>query len=128
MIRLRHIERFYLLANARFFYVLRDINIDIEEGELVSIMRLSGAGKSTLLHVLRMHDHGWTGEYFVNDAAAHHLKAKERTTLRYRGCLFHPLLMGTLETDKPRQVDARFSTRCEVARGGDVQARHIDRR
>jgi putative ABC transport system ATP-binding protein len=82
MIRLRNIERCYPLAKGRFFYVLRDINIDIAEGEFVSIMGPSGAGKSSLLHILGMHDHGWTGEFFLNDAAVHHLKAKERAALR----------------------------------------------
>ena len=82
MIKLRRIERFYPLAKAKFFYVLRDINIDIEEGEFVSIMGPSGAGKSSLLHILGMHDHGWSGEYFLGDTAVHHLKAKERAVLR----------------------------------------------
>jgi putative ABC transport system ATP-binding protein len=82
MIRLRNIERCYPLAKGRFFYVLRDINIEIKEGEFVSVMGPSGAGKSSLLHILGMHDHGWTGEYFLNDAAVHHLKAKERAALR----------------------------------------------
>jgi len=82
MIKLRRIERFHPLAKAKFFYVLRDINIDIEEGEFVSIMGPSGAGKSSLLHILGMHDHGWSGEYFLGDAAVHHLKAKERGALR----------------------------------------------
>lgn len=82
MIRLRNIERSYPLAKGRFFYVLRDINIDIAEGEFVSIMGPSGAGKSSLLHILGMHDHGWTGEFFLNDVAVHHLKPKERASLR----------------------------------------------
>jgi len=82
MIQLRRIERFYPLAKGKFFYVLRDINLDIKEGEFVSIMGPSGAGKSSLLHILGMHDHGWTGEYFFNDVAVHHLKAKERAALR----------------------------------------------
>jgi putative ABC transport system ATP-binding protein len=75
-------ERFYPLAKGKFFYVLRDINIDVAEGEFVSVMGPSGAGKSTLLHILGMHDHGWGGEYFLGDTAVHHLKAKERGTLR----------------------------------------------
>src|SRR5256714_15033353 len=82
MIKLKHIERSYPLAKGQFFYVLRDINIDIAEGEFISIMGPSGAGKSSLLHILGMHDHGWTGEYFFNDIAVHHLKAKERAALR----------------------------------------------
>jgi ABC-type lipoprotein export system ATPase subunit len=82
LIRLKRIERCYPSGKEQFFYVLRDVNIDIAEGEFVSIMGPSGAGKSTLLHLLGMHDHGWTGEYFFNDIAVHHLKAKERAALR----------------------------------------------
>ena len=82
MIKLRHLERRYPLGKEKFFYVLRDINLDIAEGEFVSIMGPSGAGKSTLLHILGMHDHGWEGEYSLNETAVHHLKPKERATLR----------------------------------------------
>jgi putative ABC transport system ATP-binding protein len=82
MIRLRQIERSYPLAKGKFVYVLRDINLDVAEGDFVSIMGPSGAGKSSLLHVLGMHDHGWSGEYFFGDTALHQLKAKERATLR----------------------------------------------
>src|SRR6266704_2852417 len=82
MIKLQHIERCYPLAKEKFFYVLRDINFEVQEGDFVSIMGPSGAGKSTLLHILGMHDHGWTGEYFFHDTAVHHLKAKERAALR----------------------------------------------
>src|SRR5437763_6549494 len=82
MIKLRHLERRYSLSKEKFFYVLRDINVDMAEGEFVSVMGPSGAGKSTLLHILGMHDHGWEGEYSLNDTAVHHLKQKERATLR----------------------------------------------
>src|SRR6266404_1360835 len=67
MIRLHNLERSYPLAKGKFFYVLRDIDIEVAEGEFVSVMGPSGAGKSTLLHILGMHDHGWSGEYFFND-------------------------------------------------------------
>jgi len=82
LIRLRNIERSHPLAKGQFFYVLRSITLDIEEGDFISFMGPSGAGKSTLLHILGMHDHGWAGEYFLGDAAVHQLKAKERATLR----------------------------------------------
>ncbi|MEP6698239.1 MAG: ABC transporter ATP-binding protein [Verrucomicrobiota bacterium] len=82
MIQLRHLERFYPLAKGKFFYVLRDINLDIAEGDFVSIMGPSGAGKSSLLHVIGMHDHAWTGEYLFNATAIHDLKAKERMAFR----------------------------------------------
>jgi putative ABC transport system ATP-binding protein len=82
MIRLRHVERVYPLAKGKFFYVLRDIDLEVAEGDFVSIMGPSGAGKSSLLHILGMHDHGWTGEYFFGETAVHQLKAKERAALR----------------------------------------------
>jgi ABC-type lipoprotein export system ATPase subunit len=82
MIKLRNIERNYPLAKQQFFYVLRDINLDVAEGDFVSVMGPSGAGKSTLLHLIGMHDFGWTGEYWLDDVAIHQLKPKERTTLR----------------------------------------------
>ena len=82
LIRLNHIERCYPLGKQQFFYVLRDINLEVEEGDFVSVMGPSGAGKSTLLHLLGMHDFGWTGEYYLDETAVHRLKPKERTTLR----------------------------------------------
>jgi len=82
MIRLKNLERSYPLGHGQLFYVLRDIDLDIAEGDFVSVMGPSGAGKSTLLHILGMHDHGGTGEFFFNETAVHHLKAKERATLR----------------------------------------------
>src|SRR5436189_5009563 len=82
MIQLRNLERNYPLGHGKFFYVLRNNDIEVAEGEFVSVMGPSGAGKSTLLHILGMHDHGWSGEYFLGDAAVHHLKAKERAALR----------------------------------------------
>lgn len=82
LIELKHVERFYPLAKGQFFYVLRDVNLKIEEGDFVSIMGPSGAGKSSLLHVLGMHDHAWTGEYYIEEEAVHQLKPKARATLR----------------------------------------------
>ena len=48
LIRLNHIERCYPLGKQQFFYVLRDINLEVEDGDFVSVMGPSGAGKSTL--------------------------------------------------------------------------------
>jgi ABC-type lipoprotein export system ATPase subunit len=82
MIKLKNLERDFPLAKGKFFYVLRDVDLEVAEGEFVSIMGPSGAGKSSLLHILGMHDHGWNGEYFLGETAVHQLKPKERATLR----------------------------------------------
>src|SRR5437763_8969191 len=83
MISLRNIEK-YFEHGPNKTYVLRRINIDIKEGEFVSIMGPSGAGKSTLLHMLGMHDSAWSGEYYFMDQAVHRLAAKQRAELHKR--------------------------------------------
>ena len=70
--RARNIEKSYAHGTSRT-YVLRRINLDIKEGEFVSIMGPSGAGKSTLLHIIGMHDSAWTGEYYFLDQPVHKL-------------------------------------------------------
>ena len=83
LISLRGLERSYPQGVARS-YVLRRINVDIKEGEFVSIMGPSGAGKSTLLHILGMHDAAWSGEYFFLDQPVHTMNQKQRAELHKR--------------------------------------------
>ena len=89
MISLRNIEKYFEHGPAKT-YVLRRINVDIKEGEFISIMGPSGAGKSTLLHLLGMHDSAWTGEYHFFDHAIHKLNKKDRSEVykRYIGFVF----------------------------------------
>jgi ABC-type lipoprotein export system ATPase subunit len=83
MIQLRNIEKCFK-TRAGFTYVLRQINLDITEGEFITIMGPSGAGKSTLLGILGMYDHAWEGEFFFSDHPVHQLKPKERSMLNKR--------------------------------------------
>ena len=46
-------------------HVLKDINLEIERGELVSIMGASGSGKSTLLNILGILDSYDSGDYVL---------------------------------------------------------------
>ena len=87
MISLRGVEKAFPHGPTKT-YVMRRVNLDIKAGEFVSIMGPSGAGKSTLLHILGMHDHSWTGEYFFDDVAVHQLDAKKRAALRNRNIGF----------------------------------------
>jgi putative ABC transport system ATP-binding protein len=80
LISLRNLEKSYPQGPGQYF-VLRQITLDIQEGEFVSIMGPSGAGKSTLLHILGMHDHAWHGEYYFLDQPVHRLSAKQRAQL-----------------------------------------------
>ncbi|MFI5234921.1 MAG: ABC transporter ATP-binding protein [Gemmatimonadales bacterium] len=80
MISLKNVEKSHGVGNNRTF-VLRQITLDIKQGEFVTVMGPSGAGKSTLLGILGMLDGEWTGEYRLLDHAVHKLKTKERVAL-----------------------------------------------
>ncbi|HUE76609.1 MAG TPA: ABC transporter ATP-binding protein [Longimicrobiales bacterium] len=89
MIELRNVEKFFETKAGRT-YVLRNLNLDIAEGEFVTIMGPSGAGKSTLLSILGMLDHAWSGEYRLLDHPVHEMKPKHRMDLnkQYVGFVF----------------------------------------
>ena len=63
MIELRNIHKSYNLGKANELHVLKGINLDIADGEFVSIMGASGSGKSTLLNILGILDNYDSGEY-----------------------------------------------------------------
>jgi putative ABC transport system ATP-binding protein len=81
LVHLHNVDRAYEQGGGKVF-VLRRINLDIAQGEFVSIMGPSGAGKSTLLHVLGMHDGAFTGEYEFLGYKVHALGRKERQELQ----------------------------------------------
>lgn len=89
MIKLQNIEKSYRAGLTRT-YILRQINLDVKEGEFISIMGPSGAGKSTLLHIIGLHDLTWDGEYYFEETSVHKLKTKERAELhkKYFGFIF----------------------------------------
>lgn len=89
MIRLRDVEKSYRAGFSKS-YVLRQVNLDIEEGEFVTIMGPSGAGKSTLLGILGMLDGDYSGEYYLIDHPTHKMRPKDRIELnkRYIGFVF----------------------------------------
>lgn len=89
MIALRNVEKYFEHGPSKTF-VLRRINLDIREGEFVSIMGPSGAGKSTLLHLIGMHDAAWSGEYNFLDFPIHRLKKRDRDEIykKYFGFVF----------------------------------------
>ncbi len=89
MIKLRDITRYYSSGFLKTF-ALRDINLDVEEKEFVTIMGPSGAGKSTLLYILGMLDSPSSGEYYFFDKKVHKLNEKQLTELHknYIGFVF----------------------------------------
>jgi putative ABC transport system ATP-binding protein len=81
MIRLQKINKFYRSGH-NALHVLRDVDLEIAPGELVSIMGSSGSGKSTLLNILGILDRYDSGEYYLDRTLVKHLG--ERDAARYR--------------------------------------------
>ncbi|RYY53576.1 MAG: ABC transporter ATP-binding protein [Chitinophagaceae bacterium] len=80
MLELRHIYKWFNSGNNRTF-LLKDINLRINEGEFVSIMGPSGSGKSTLLNIIGMLDGFNEGEYEFLGESVHSLKDKQKSSL-----------------------------------------------
>jgi len=81
MIQLRNVEKSYPSAHGGATYVLRRINLVVEEGDFVTIMGPSGSGKTTLLSILGMLDGAWSGEYDLLDQPIHLMKPKQRAAV-----------------------------------------------
>lgn len=80
MIKLRNLEK-SIPTKAGTLYLLRQITLDIAEGDFLTIMGPSGAGKSTLLAILGCYDAEWSGEYEFAGQAVHKMNAKQRAAL-----------------------------------------------
>ena len=80
MIVLENINKTY--HNGAPLHVLKGIDLEIEKGELVSIMGASGSGKSTLLNILGILDDYDTGEYFLNGRLIKHLSETQAAAAR----------------------------------------------
>jgi len=75
MIHLTNIDKFYDSKFQRTF-VLKGINLEVTDGEFVSIMGPSGSGKSTLLNIIGLLDTPSAGQYMLCDKSVLDLKEK----------------------------------------------------
>lgn len=82
IIRLNDINKTY--PGVVPLHVLKDINLEIERGELVSIMGASGSGKSTLLNILGILDNYDSGEYYLDNVLIKNLSENRAAELRNR--------------------------------------------
>jgi len=80
MIQINNLFKWYDTGGSRT-YVLKDVNIQIEQGDFVSVMGPSGSGKSTLLHIIGMLDVPDEGSYSMFDQDVLRMKEKERSAL-----------------------------------------------
>ncbi|TMI65424.1 MAG: ABC transporter ATP-binding protein [Bacteroidetes bacterium] len=89
LLNLKKIFKWVNVGGARVF-LLKDIDLEVKEGEFISIMGPSGSGKSTLLNVIGMLDGFDEGEYHFLHESVHKMKEKQRSALykQYIGFVF----------------------------------------
>jgi len=122
MIRMKNIAKRYD-SRAGFVYVLQQINLDIKEGEFITVMGPSGSGKTTLLNILGMLDGEWEGEYYLDENPVHELKPKQRLALnrQYIGFVFQSFnLLESLTVYENLEVPLSYRNVKDSERAGIV--------
>lgn len=89
LVRLERLNKHYR-NGADALHVLRDVDLEIQRGEMLSIMGPSGSGKSTLLNILGLLDRHDSGAYYLEDRRIERLGEREaaRYRNRYLGFVF----------------------------------------
>lgn len=87
MIKLEQIHRDFLVGD-QVVHALDDINLEIEQGEYLSVMGPSGSGKSTLLNLIGMLDHASSGKYYLNGKDVTELNELEEAQTRNKNIGF----------------------------------------
>jgi putative ABC transport system ATP-binding protein len=81
VIKLQKINKSYKMGK-NSLHVLKDIDVHIKEGEMVSIMGSSGSGKSTMLNILGILDDYESGEYYLNNTLVKNLSERKSAEFR----------------------------------------------
>ena len=81
MIKLQKVNKSYKMGK-NSLHVLKDIDVHIKEGEMVSIMGSSGSGKSTMLNILGILDDYESGEYYLNNTLVKNLSERKSAEFR----------------------------------------------
>lgn len=87
MIQVKNLTKEFLQGQERT-EVLKDVSLQIKEGEFVAIMGPSGSGKSTLLQLLGGLDVPTEGEIIINNSYLNNMTEKERTIFRRKNIGF----------------------------------------
>ncbi len=82
MIELKNVNKTYCPGKTNQVEALKNVNLTIKDGDLISIMGPSGSGKSTLLHILAMLDEADSGIYLFNGIDVSALKDAKKAALR----------------------------------------------
>jgi len=82
MIKLQHVNKSYMLDDEIIFSALKNIDLEIKQGEFTSIIGPSGSGKSTLIHIIGLLDQPTSGSIFIEGKDVSKLNDDELSSLR----------------------------------------------
>ncbi|GGZ74044.1 ABC transporter ATP-binding protein [Algibacter mikhailovii] len=81
MLKIHQLQKSYAIGDSSL-HVLKGINLEVEEGEMVAIMGSSGSGKSTLLNIIGMLDEADSGDYILDGLPIKNLTEKKAAVYR----------------------------------------------
>lgn len=81
MLKISNLHKSYAIGDSSL-HVLKGINLNIEDGEMVAIMGSSGSGKSTLLNIIGMLDEADSGDYILDGLPIKNLSEKKAAVYR----------------------------------------------
>lgn len=99
IIKINQVHKSYAMGT-NSLHVLKGVDVDIKEGEMVSFMGASGSGKSTLLNILGILDNYDRGEYFLDDKLIKNLSETKAAMYRnnYIGFIFQSFNLISFKT------------------------------
>ncbi len=81
IIEMKDIDKFYRIGSSQL-HALKQVSLEVSEGEFLAILGPSGSGKSTLMNIIGCMDRADGGTYFLDGFAVHEAKDKQLTRLR----------------------------------------------
>jgi putative ABC transport system ATP-binding protein len=89
MIVLKNIDK-YIDSRFQRTFILKGIDLEVKQGEFLTIMGPSGSGKSTLMNIVGMLDEPSAGEYYFFDEPVHKMREKQKSEMHknYIGFIF----------------------------------------
>lgn len=81
MIKLENVSKIYKTGDLEVM-ALNGVNLTIEDGQMLAIMRPSGSGKSTMLNILGLMDNVTSGDYYIDDVKINELKGNKKHDFR----------------------------------------------
>mgnify|MGYP001586534749 FL=1 len=89
MIKLQNVDK-YIDTRFQRTFILKSIDLEVQQGEFVTLMGPSGAGKSSLMNIIGMLDEPSAGEYYFFDEPVHKMKERQKSEMHknYIGFIF----------------------------------------